>query len=107
MGALGCGEIPGCKRNGNCSLAESSHVNFTKTKTELKLDILVLSAHPDDAEISCGGTIAKHVSMGYKVGIVDFTRGELGTRGTPETRAQEASEGARILGVANPGESWL
>ena len=65
----------------------------------MKLDILVLSAHPDDAEISCGGTIAKHVSLGYKVGIVDFTRGELGTRGTPEIRAQEAIEGARILGV--------
>ena len=66
----------------------------------MKLDILVLAAHPDDAEISCGGTIAKHVSMGHKVGIVDFTRGELGTRGNPETRAKEAIEGARILGVA-------
>ena len=65
----------------------------------MKLDILVLSAHPDDAEISCGGTIAKHVSMGHKVGIVDFTRGELGTRGTVETRATEAKEGARILGI--------
>ena len=65
----------------------------------MKLDILVLSAHPDDAEISCGGTIAKHISMGYNVGIVDLTRGELGTRGTPETRAKEAIEGARILGV--------
>lgn len=66
----------------------------------MKLDILVLAAHPDDAEISCGGTIAKHVSLGYKVGIVDFTRGELGTRGTPEIRAEEAKEGARILGVS-------
>jgi len=65
----------------------------------LKLDILVLSAHPDDAEISCGGTIAKHVSMGHKVGIVDLTRGELGTRGTVEIRAMEAREGARILGA--------
>lgn len=65
----------------------------------MKLDILVLAAHPDDAEISCGGTIAKHVAMGLKVGIVDFTRGELGTRGTPEIRAEEAKEGARILGV--------
>lgn len=65
----------------------------------MKLDILVLSAHPDDAEISCGGTIAKHVSMGHKVGIVDLTRGELGTRGTAEIRAMEAREGARILGV--------
>jgi N-acetylglucosamine malate deacetylase 1 len=65
----------------------------------LKLDILVLAAHPDDAEISCGGTIAKHVAMGHQVGIVDFTRGELGTRGTPETRAQEAHVAAGILGV--------
>ena len=66
----------------------------------MKLDILVLAAHPDDAEISCGGTIAKHISLGHKVGIVDFTRGELGTRGNPETRAEEAKEGARILGVS-------
>ncbi len=66
----------------------------------MKLDILVLAAHPDDAEISCGGTVAKHVSLGYKVGIVDLTRGELGTRGTPETREKEAAEGARILGVS-------
>jgi len=66
----------------------------------LKLDILVLAAHPDDAEISCGGTIAKHVSLGYKVGLVDFTRGELGTRGTPELRAEEAQAAAKILGAA-------
>jgi len=66
----------------------------------LKLDILVLAAHPDDAEIGCGGTIAKHVALGLKVGIVDLTQGELGTRGTPEIRAKEALEGARILGVA-------
>jgi bacillithiol biosynthesis deacetylase BshB1 len=65
----------------------------------LKLDILVLCAHPDDAEIACGGTIAKHISLGYKVGIVDLTRGELGTRGTPETRAAEAMASAAILGV--------
>lgn len=65
----------------------------------MKLDILVLAAHPDDAEISCGGTIAKHVALGHNVGIVDFTRGELGTRGNPEARAEEAKEGARILGV--------
>lgn len=65
----------------------------------MKLDILVLAAHPDDSEISCGGTIAKHASLGFKVGIVDFTRGELGTRGTPEQRAREATEGAKILGA--------
>jgi bacillithiol biosynthesis deacetylase BshB1 len=66
----------------------------------MKLDILVLAAHPDDAEISCGGTIAKHVSQGYKVGIVDLTRGELGTRGTPEIREQEATNAAKILKVS-------
>lgn len=66
----------------------------------MKLDILVLAAHPDDAELGCGGTIAKHVALGYKVGIIDFTRGELGTRGTPDTRAAEASDSARILGVS-------
>jgi len=65
----------------------------------MKLDILVLAAHPDDAELGCGGTIAKHIALGHKVGIVDFTRGELGTRGTPQTRDDEAIESARILGL--------
>lgn len=66
----------------------------------MKLDILVLAAHPDDAELGCGGTIASHVTRGYKVGIADFTRGELGTRGTPELREQEAAASAKILGLA-------
>ena len=66
----------------------------------MKLDILVLAAHPDDAELTCSGTIALHVAMGKKVGIVDFTQGELGTRGTAELRLQEAQESARILGLA-------
>lgn len=66
----------------------------------MKLDILVLAAHPDDAELGCGGTIAAHVSKGKKVGIVDLTRGELGTRGTPETRIEEANRAAKILGLA-------
>lgn len=65
----------------------------------MKLDILVLASHPDDAELGCGGTIARHVSFGDKVGIVDLTRGELGTRGTPETRQTEAEASAAILGV--------
>jgi N-acetylglucosamine malate deacetylase 1 len=65
----------------------------------MKLDILVLASHPDDAEISCAGTIARHVAMGYKVGIVDLTRGELGTRGTVELREKEAAASAKILGV--------
>ncbi len=66
----------------------------------MKLDILVFAAHPDDAELGCGGTIAKHVAQGKKVGIVDFTRGELGTRGTIETRHQEAQDSATILAVS-------
>ena len=66
----------------------------------MKLDILVLAAHPDDAELGCGGTIAKHIALGYKVGIVDLTRGELGTRGTIQTRDMEASESSKILGIS-------
>jgi bacillithiol biosynthesis deacetylase BshB1 len=66
----------------------------------MKLDILVLAAHPDDAELGCGGTIARHIALGKKVGIVDFTRGELGTRGTPELRAREAASSSKILGVS-------
>lgn len=65
----------------------------------MKLDILAFGAHPDDIELSCGATIAKEISLGKKVGIVDLTRGELGTRGTAEIRDQEAADAARILGV--------
>lgn len=65
----------------------------------MKLDILVLAVHPDDAELGCSGTIAKHIALGKKVGIVDFTRGELGTRGTAETRDEEAADSAKILGI--------
>lgn len=66
----------------------------------MKLDILVLAAHPDDAELGCGGTIASHIAKGYTVGIADFTRGELGTRGTAEIREQEAAAAAKILGLS-------
>ena len=65
----------------------------------MKLDILVFSAHPDDAELACAGTILKHIAAGKQVGIVDLTRGELGTRGSAETRDQEAIASARILGL--------
>jgi len=65
----------------------------------MKLNILVMAAHPDDAELSCAGTILKHIAAGKKVGIVDFTRGELGTRGTPEIRLQESAEATKILGL--------
>jgi len=66
----------------------------------LKLDILVLSVHPDDAELGCAGTILKHIAAGKKVGIADITRGELGTRGTAEIRDKEAAEAGRILGLS-------
>jgi bacillithiol biosynthesis deacetylase BshB1 len=65
----------------------------------MKLDILVLAVHPDDAELGCSGTILKHIAEGKKVGIIDFTRGELGTRGTAETRDIEAADSAVILGL--------
>ncbi|WP_298248122.1 bacillithiol biosynthesis deacetylase BshB1 [uncultured Christiangramia sp.] len=65
----------------------------------MKLDILAIGAHPDDVELSCAGTIAKEISRGKKVGILDLTRGELGTRGTAEIRDQEAAAAAEVLGV--------
>lgn len=65
----------------------------------MKLDILFFGAHPDDVELGCGATIAKEVSLGKKVGIVDLTRGELGTRGTAEIRDEEAKNAAAVLGV--------
>ena len=64
-----------------------------------KYDVVVFGAHPDDVELSAGGTVAKMVSQGLKVVMVDLTQGELGTRGTPEIRQQEASAAADILGV--------
>lgn len=66
----------------------------------MKTDILAFGAHPDDVELGCGGTIAKLVSEGKTCVIVDLTRGELGTRGTDQTRKEEATEAAKILGVA-------
>lgn len=65
----------------------------------MKLDILAIGVHPDDVELSCSGTIAKHVAMGKIVGILDLTRGELGTRGSAELRTIEANKSAEILGV--------
>ena len=66
----------------------------------MKLDILVFGAHPDDAELGAGGTIAKEIALGKKVGIVDLTRGELGTRGSAEIRDKESAAAAKVLGVA-------
>lgn len=66
----------------------------------MKLDILAIGAHPDDIELSCSGTIAKEVARGRKVGVLDLTRGELGTRGSAEIRDEEAAEASKILGLA-------
>lgn len=65
----------------------------------MKLDILAFGVHPDDVELGCAGTIMSAIDQGKKVGIVDLTRGELGTRGTPTTRTQEAVAAAKIMGV--------
>ncbi len=65
----------------------------------MKLDILAFGAHPDDIELSAGGTIAKAVAEGRSVGMVDLTKGELGTRGTAQTRYEEATNAAKVLGV--------
>lgn len=66
----------------------------------MKVDILAIGAHPDDVELSCAGTLAKEISRGKKVAILDLTQGELGTRGTSEIRAAEAKQAAAILGVS-------
>ncbi|SFW15000.1 bacillithiol biosynthesis deacetylase BshB1 [Sinomicrobium oceani] len=66
----------------------------------MKLDILAIGAHPDDVELGCGATIAKEIANGKKAGILDLTRGELGTRGSAEIRDREAARAAEILGVS-------
>jgi bacillithiol biosynthesis deacetylase BshB1 len=65
----------------------------------MRLDLLAIAAHPDDVELTCGGTLIKMAERGYKTGILDLTAGEMGTRGTPETRAKEAAKAAKLLGV--------
>lgn len=68
---------------------------MTEAKTEL--DVLAIFSHPDDAELSVSGTLLKLKSLGYRTGVLDMTRGEMGTRGTPELRQQEANEAARLM----------
>ena len=65
----------------------------------MKLDLLAIAAHPDDVELTCGGTVIKAAERGHAVGILDLTQGEMGTRGTPETRLAEAARAAKIMGV--------
>lgn len=66
----------------------------------MELDILAIAAHPDDVELAFGGTLLVHGDLGYRTGIVDLTRGELGTRGTPQIRAKEAALAGEILGLS-------
>jgi bacillithiol biosynthesis deacetylase BshB1 len=66
----------------------------------MKLDLLAIAAHPDDVELTCGGTLLKMAQQGHTTGILDLTAGEMGTRGTPENRAKEAARAAKILKVA-------
>ena len=67
--------------------------------TEKPLDLLAIAAHPDDAELTCGGTLARAGDQGHRTGILDLTRGEMASRGTPELRAEEADRAAAALGV--------
>src|SRR5256712_13904109 len=69
----------------------------------MNLDLLAIAAHPDDVELTCGGTLLKMAQRGYKTGILDLTAGEMGTRGTPETRAKEAAKAAKLFSVQCPG----
>ncbi|MBX7225627.1 MAG: bacillithiol biosynthesis deacetylase BshB1 [Chitinophagales bacterium] len=66
----------------------------------MKLDILAFAAHPDDVELACSATVIKHIQIGKKVGIVDLTRGELGTRGSGQLRLEEAAQSAKVMGLS-------
>ncbi len=66
---------------------------------EIQLDVLAIFAHPDDAELTMAGTLLKLKALGHRVGVADMTRGEMGTRGTPEIRARESLDAARIMGL--------
>jgi bacillithiol biosynthesis deacetylase BshB1 len=70
------------------------------TTESITLDVLAVAAHPDDADLGCGGTLLKMHSLGYKTGVLDISAGEMGTRGTPEIRAGEAQDAARVLGLS-------
>src|SRR6267142_217134 len=66
---------------------------------ETELDVLAVFSHPDDAELTMAGTLIKLKSLGYRTGVLDMTRGEMGTRGTPEIRAKESLDAARLMGL--------
>jgi bacillithiol biosynthesis deacetylase BshB1 len=81
-------------------LTGGNYFNFVGKHQIMKLDILAFAAHPDDVELAASGTLYKHIKQGKKAGIVDLTRGELGTRGSAEIRDQEAEASAKILGLS-------
>ncbi len=87
---------------GWCSGGQDSGATIAAdvARNAMKLDLLAMAAHPDDVELTCGGTLLKMTQAGYKTGILDFTEGEMGTRGTREIRAREAAAAAKILKVA-------
>ncbi len=77
-----------------------------------KVDILAFGVHPDDIELSCSGTLLKHIALGYTVAVVDLTQGELGSRGSAELRLQEAKKAANVLGISarenlSMSDGWL
>ncbi len=73
----------------------------------VQIDVLAIGAHPDDVELTCAGTLLKHKSLGYQIGIVDLTAGELGTRGSAEIRQKEAQESSKILGLDHRSNIFL
>ena len=81
--------------------------NGEPPETELKLDLLVVGPHPDDAEIGCGGVLLKAVAAGRVCGVLDLTAGEMGTGGDPDTRWAESIEAAKVLGLAWRGQLGL
>jgi bacillithiol biosynthesis deacetylase BshB1 len=80
-------------------MSANRYIGMAQRRSIMKLDVLAIGAHPDDIELSCGGTIAKLKKQGKRVGIADLTEGELGTRGSRKLRAEEARNASRILGV--------
>lgn len=82
-------------------------VGAARAAEPLALDVLALAPHPDDAELFCGGLLARLVGLGYRVGVTDLTRGERASRGTPAQRLREAEAAARVLGLAYRGNLGL
>ena len=82
------------------TISQKSKLTHYKLEGSLHLDLLAIAAHPDDVELTCGGTLLKMAQLGHKTGILDLTAGEMGTRGTPKIRAKEAAKAAKLLHVS-------